>query len=153
MSNATFCPATSSIVSIRRECVEKCGLFDEKLVSLQDWDYWFRIAHEFQFIHIPMVLAHFRQHLGDRTSHNEEKRRKGLDQIINKWHEKINVNKLSKNLIISIFYKNSKNLLISGDKLAAFKESLKLLDPDVLSIMSIKQFIKLLITISKRHKK
>lgn len=50
MGKASFCPATSSIVSIRRECVEKCGLFDESLVSFQDWDYWFRIAHVFQFI-------------------------------------------------------------------------------------------------------
>ncbi len=143
MSKAKFCPATSSIVSIKRDCVTKCGLFDESLVSFQDWDYWFRIAQKFKFVHIPAVLVHFRQHLGDRTSHNEEKRRKGLNQIINKWKDKINVNEFSRSFIISIYYKNSKNLLVSGDKLTAFRKSFKLLNLEVLSISSVKKFIRL----------
>ena len=145
MGSGNFCPATSSIVSIRRECTEKCGLFDEKLVSFQDWDYWFRIAHVFGFVHLPMVLVHFRQHLGDRTSHNEEKRRKGLSQIINKWNDKINVKDFSRNFITSIYYKNTKNLIVSGKKIQAFKQSLKLLSFEVLSFMSVKQFVRLFI--------
>lgn len=149
MGNARFCPATSSIVSIRRECVEKCGLFDENLVSFQDWDYWFRIAHDFKFVHIPVVLVNFRQHLGDRTSHNEEKRRKGLNQIVNKWDNRINTNAFSRSFIISIYYKNSRNLLLSGDKVAAFKKSLKLFNPEVLSINSVKSFVKLSLDLIK----
>lgn len=148
MGKAIFCPATSSIVSIKRECVDKCGLFDENLVSFQDWDYWFRIAHAFQFAHIPIVLVYFRQHLGDRTSNNEEKRRKGLNQIIHKWHAEINVKEFSRNFIISIYYKNSRNLMISGEKLEAFKKSFKLLSTDIFSIKSIKRFIKLLLELA-----
>lgn len=143
MSKAEFCPATSSIVSIKRECAEKCGLFDENLVSFQDWDYWFRIAHEFAFIHTPVVLVHFRQHLGDRTSHNENKRRKGLSQICNKWKKEINVTEFTKNAVISIYSKNAKNAILTGEKYIAFKKSLKLLNTEILSIRSIKSFIKL----------
>lgn len=143
MSKAKFCPATSSIVSIKRECIEQCGLFDESLVSFQDWDYWFRIAHKFQFVHIPVVLVHFRQHLGDRTSHNEDKRRKGLNQICNKWQKEINVAEFTKNAIISIYAKNAKNAILTGEKYTAFNKSLKLLDAKVLSLKSIKSFIKL----------
>lgn len=152
MSKAKFCPATSSIVSIKRDCVTKCGLFDESLVSFQDWDYWFRIAQTFEFVHIPAVLVHFRQHLGDRTSHNEEKRRKGLNQIINKWKDKINVNEFSRSFIISIYYKNSKNLLVSGDKLTAFRKSFKLFNLEVLSISSVKKFIRLSVELATNKK-
>jgi len=149
MGNAKFCPATSSIVSITRSAVQKCGLFDENLVSFQDWDYWFRIAHEFEFAHIPVVLVNFRQHLGDRTSHNEEKRRKGLSQIVNKWGNRINIDAFSRTFMISIYYKNSRNLLLSGNKLGAFKKSLKLFGLEVLSINSVKSFVKLSLDLIK----
>lgn len=147
MGNAKYCPATSSIVSIKKECVEKCGLFDESLASFQDWDYWFRIAHIFSFAHIPEVLVHFTQHLGDRTSQNENKRKKGLNQICSKWGEKINVNEFTQNAIISIYFKNAKNALLAGQKYTAFKKSLKLLNSEILSIKSIKGFIKLTLQI------
>lgn len=145
MGNAQFCPATSSIVSIKRECVEKCGLFDENLASFQDWDYWFRIAHLFKFEHIPIVLAHYRQHLGDRTSYNENKRRKGLNQICEKWAGEINVKEFSGNFIRGIYYKNSKNALMAGKKFSAFKKSLQLFNKEIFGIESIKGFTKLLL--------
>lgn len=148
MGNAKFCPATSSIVTIKRECVEKCGLFDESLVSFQDWDLWFRIAHIFRFVHVPMVLVHYTQHLGDRTSHNESKRRKGLNQICNKWGEKINVEKFTRNSVISIYYKNSQNALMTGEKFKALKKSFNLLRTEIFGIKSIKMFIKLLLQLA-----
>lgn len=143
MGKAKFCPATTSMVSIRRECVEKCGLFDENLVSFQDWDYWFRIAHNFKFLHIPIILVHFRQHLNSRTSQNEENRLKGLKQICNKWENEIDNKIFFRRWIRSIYYKNSLNALLAGDKPTAFKKSLRLLNSEVISIHSIKSFISL----------
>ena len=147
MGRAKFCPATSSIVSIKKECVEQCGMFDESLVSFQDWDYWFRIAHNYIFMHIPTVLVHYTQHLGDRTSQNEDKRRKGLNQICDKWKKEINVTQFKKNSIISIYYKNSRNALLSGAKLTAVKESFKLLNTEIFGIKSVKSFVKVLLQI------
>ncbi|MEP6595446.1 MAG: glycosyltransferase family 2 protein [Ginsengibacter sp.] len=143
MSQGKFCPATSSAVSIKRECIKECGLFDEGLVSFQDWDYWFRIAHVFQFSYIPKILVHYKQHLGDRTSHNESKRRLGLNQICNKWKNELSTQMFIKNFIQTIYYKNSRNALMAGEKLYAFKESFKLLNREVISIRSIKNFIKI----------
>jgi glycosyltransferase involved in cell wall biosynthesis len=149
MGKGAFCPATSSIVTIKRECVDDCGLFDENLPSFQDWDYWFRIAHEFKFAHIPEVLVHFRQHLGDRTSQNENKRRNGLQQITSKWAQEIDVNQFTKTSLSSIYYKNARNALLAGKKMTAFKNSLKLFDAKVLGLRSIKGFIKLCLSILK----
>ncbi len=151
MGKVEFCPSTCSVVSIKRECVEKCGLFDETLVNLEDWDYWFRIAHFFEFSRISKVLAHYNWHLGDRTSHDESKRRTGLNQVCNKWNGKINTPVFKKNLIRSIKYNNSRNSLMAGEKLNAFKKSLKLLNKEVISVKSIRNFIKIsLDTIIKR---
>jgi glycosyltransferase involved in cell wall biosynthesis len=116
MGKAKFCPASTSMVSIRRKCIEKCGLFDEKLLSFQDWDYWFRIAHKFKFIHIPMILVHFRQHLRGRTSQNEESRLKGLKQICDKWGKEIDIKIFLRYWIRSMYHKNSLNALLAGDK-------------------------------------
>jgi glycosyltransferase involved in cell wall biosynthesis len=142
MGKAEFCPQ-SSCVTIKRECVIKCGLFDETLANLQDWDYWFRIAHFFEFAFVPSILVHYKEHLGDRTSRNETKRRKGLDQICKKWKTEIDVPTFKRNTIKNLYYKNSANELMAGNKLTAFKKSFKLLSKEVISIKSIKNFIKI----------
>lgn len=149
MGKGSFCPATSSIVTIKRECINECGLFDETLPSFQDWDYWFRIAHKFKFAHIPEILVHFTQHLGDRTSQNEFKRRNGLQQITSKWAQEIDVNQFTKTSLSSIYYKNARNALLAGKKMTAFKNSLKLFDLKVVSLRSLKGFIKLCFSIIK----
>jgi glycosyltransferase involved in cell wall biosynthesis len=147
MGKAEFCPPTSSMVTITRECVNKCGLFDETLASLQDWDYWFRIGHFFDFSHLPEVLVHFNQHLGDRTSQNEMRRREGLRQITDKWENEINISVFRQNLIRSIYYKNSRNALMAGNKMTAFKNSFKLLKREVLNITSFRNFVKIILDI------
>ena len=43
-----------------RECVEKIGLFDEKLQVLEDWDYWIRLSKFYDFIHIPKITSEYR---------------------------------------------------------------------------------------------
>jgi len=142
-----FCPNTSSIVSIKRECIERCGLFDEKLVSFEDWDFWFRIAHVFEFSHVPEVLVHYNQHLGDRNSQSEITRRMGLDQICNKWGNKIDSIEFKKKFIGSVYYKNSRNALMAGEKFSAFKKSLKLLNLEVISKRTVRNFIKIILVI------
>lgn len=152
MKTAEFCPATSSMVSIKRACVEKCGLFDDTLVSLQDWDYWFRIAHFFKFSHIPVMLVLYKQHLGDRTSNNENKRRKGLEQIAKKWKDEIDISVFKKNIFRNLYFKNSRNALIAGEKFTAFKKSFKLLRRGVISRKSIKLFLVIMAGIITRKR-
>ncbi|MBA2563519.1 MAG: glycosyltransferase family 2 protein [Chitinophagaceae bacterium] len=150
MGKAKFCPATTSMVSIKRECIERCGLFDETLVSFQDWDYWFRIAHNFRFIHVPIILVHFRQHLGNRTSQNENDRLEGLKQICDKWKKEIEIKRFFRSWIRIFYYRNSLNALLAGDKSTAFKKSLKLLNSKVICINSIRSFFSLLMHLSRR---
>ncbi len=47
---------------IPRVAFEKVGRFNESLRTTQDYDLWFRMAREFNFIHIPKVLVNARSH-------------------------------------------------------------------------------------------
>lgn len=144
------CPSTSSIVSINRKCVEKCGLFDEMLINMEDWDYWFRIAHFYKFSHIPQVLVHYNWHLQNRSSQNQINRRRDLSRIFTKWKDEINAALFAEKIYRSMYYNDSKSALITGDKFDAFKKSFKLLNKKVVGIRSIKQFIKINIGIFKK---
>lgn len=153
MRKARFCPASSSIVSIKRECVKKCGLFDQNLVSFQDWDYWFRLAHHFEFVHIPKVLVHYRQHLQNRTSIDEGKRKKGLEQICNKWQNEIYTEVFTKSFKKILYYNSSMNALRAGKKLTAIKKSARLLNKEVIGKKAIFSFLSLSASISFESKK
>lgn len=47
---------------IPKECFEKYGNFNEKLLTVQDYELWFRFAKQYEFIHIPRVLIKSRLH-------------------------------------------------------------------------------------------
>jgi glycosyltransferase involved in cell wall biosynthesis len=79
------CPATSSLVSVRRSVLEQSGLFDPDLISVQDWDLWLRVAEVGSFATITDPLIYFRQHQGVRTSRDPTRRLRGISQIEQKW--------------------------------------------------------------------
>ena len=153
MGEAKFCPTTSSIVSIKRDVIKSFGVFDEGMTSFQDWDYWFRIAHNFKFVHIPKTLVHFRQHLGDRISQNEGKRLEGIKQICTKWGKEIDVEKFTKSMKRILYYQLSINALMSGNKWAFMRKSIHLLYIKNISPRSISSFINLWLHLVIRNRK
>lgn len=61
-------PVNGCTVLIPKICFDRVGVFDERLLANQDYDFWFRLAKEFRFIHIPEVLIKSRLH-PDQGSH------------------------------------------------------------------------------------
>jgi glycosyltransferase involved in cell wall biosynthesis len=51
-----------STVMLRRQCVERVGLFDEDIAFGLDHDLWLRIAHEYRFDFVPEVVARYTIH-------------------------------------------------------------------------------------------
>lgn len=41
---------------------DECGYFDESLRTTQDYDFWFRVAKKYRFLHTPTVLVKARIH-------------------------------------------------------------------------------------------
>jgi glycosyltransferase involved in cell wall biosynthesis len=79
------CPPSSSVVMVRRSVLLEAGLFDESLPSFQDYDMWLKVARQHQIVSHEGVVAKFIQHDGQRTSINFDKRKAGLDLIVEKW--------------------------------------------------------------------
>ena len=73
---------TSSIL-LRRECFEKCGLFDENMPTSSDYDMWIRISKDFSFEIIKKALVNYYIH-GDKLTFNYEKKIKGLEVLLEK---------------------------------------------------------------------
>lgn len=52
----------TSTVCIRRDVIERCGLFDTALVTRSDWEYWVRVAREYAFGSLNRPLCYYRIH-------------------------------------------------------------------------------------------
>ena len=46
---------------IAREAIESTGGFREDLISAEDWDYWIKLAHHWEFVLIPKRQVFYRQ--------------------------------------------------------------------------------------------
>jgi len=52
---------------IPKSCFDQCGLFDESLKIVQDYDMWFRLASAYTIDHFPEVLVRSRYHINQGT--------------------------------------------------------------------------------------
>ncbi len=74
------CIGGCSMPLIRKEVFDKCGLFDEELLSLQDYDMWLRIAKEYHINYVPGVLVR-KYTLSDSITGNFQKKKQGYEKI------------------------------------------------------------------------
>jgi glycosyltransferase involved in cell wall biosynthesis len=67
---------------VRRAAVHRVEGFDEHLTSLEDWDFWLRIAHAgCHFGSIPVTLAFYRKMAGTMSTNSERMYRNALTII------------------------------------------------------------------------
>ena len=59
---------SGSNVLIRREAIESVGYFDESLKSCEDWDYWMRLAPQWDFVVVPKPQIIYRLSSGAMSS-------------------------------------------------------------------------------------
>jgi glycosyltransferase involved in cell wall biosynthesis len=74
---------TTSSVLLRRECFERCGLFDENMPTGSDYDMWIRISEKFSFEIIKDALVNYYIH-ENRLSINYGKKIRGLEILFEK---------------------------------------------------------------------
>jgi len=57
-----------SVAMIRRECLDRVGLFDTRLRAREDWDMWIRIARHFPVGTVPRVLVGYTRSQNNMSS-------------------------------------------------------------------------------------
>jgi glycosyltransferase involved in cell wall biosynthesis len=80
-SNLVEC---GSVAMVRRDCFEKCGVFDCNLGSfVEDWDMWLRIARTYLFKVVKEPLVYYRQ-VTNSASRNWEAMAKSYQLVVEK---------------------------------------------------------------------
>lgn len=61
VSELLFLFVATPTVLIKKECLEQSGMFDERLLRLQEWELWIRLAetYRFAYIHEPLVISRY----------------------------------------------------------------------------------------------
>lgn len=83
---------------LKKEIFDRCGLFDIRLKSLEDWDMWLRVVQKgYKFSHTNQLLAHYRRHSNSMS---------------------INVNRMAENsfAVVEKFFNDGQNRNISWKK-------------------------------------
>ena len=68
---------------LRRDCLEKTGLFDEDLPRLQDWEFWLRLARHYRFTWVAQPLVRLLPG-SDRISSNPQALPAAVQHILEK---------------------------------------------------------------------
>lgn len=136
---------TPSTVLVRKECIEKTGLFDEKISYGVDYDFWIRISryYHFEFIEEPLVIYHV--HEGN-MSKNPYVVSKGFDEVMKKHGIKL--------LYVDRDYYSEKYLslgvmfLLSGDTNRGMKNLIKSL---ILNPYDIRTYIYIILSFGGKN--
>src|SRR5262245_38128505 len=80
------CIGGTSSVLLRKNCLQKVGLFDENLPRSQDYDLWLRIANGFLFEYVPEPLYKYYIH-ENRNSTNLDAASRGLQILARKYRD------------------------------------------------------------------
>jgi len=72
---------SASMVLVRREALNKVGLFHEDFLIGEDWEMWLRIAKSYQIDYVPEFIANLRV-LDNGMQKNYPKMAKGLDYML-----------------------------------------------------------------------
>jgi glycosyltransferase involved in cell wall biosynthesis len=80
------CIGGTSSVLLRKNCLQKVGLFDENLPRSQDFDLWLRIANVFLFEYVPEPLYKYYIH-ENRISTNLDVLSRGLEIVAKKYKD------------------------------------------------------------------
>src|SRR5262245_7131825 len=78
-------PISTSSILLRRECFEKCGMFDESMLACSDYDMWIRMSKKFSFKIIENILIKYYINENGLTF-NYEKKVRSLEILLKK-HE------------------------------------------------------------------
>lgn len=73
-----------SVVTLRREAIDRCGAFDEALLGTDDWDLWLRIAHDYEICADSEPLVLYRVH-NTQLSRDAAAMRLMEVQVMRKW--------------------------------------------------------------------
>jgi glycosyltransferase involved in cell wall biosynthesis len=112
-----------STVVVRKKCFEVCGVFDETLRGIEDWELWLRITRHFHILGLHPPLAGIRQHLSNISANVPAMlltERRAIDMQI-PYLSKLDYRKR----VARLYYLNADRSVHNGNRTQAFRLLLK----------------------------
>ena len=106
-----WCPTTTSLFLIKKECFTEACMFDESLKGFQDYDLWLRMSQKYKFNFSDKLLVIKCEHSFEQLAMNPIKRQNALDTLESKWKcllsslEMSHIQKTVKDFQKKIFYR------------------------------------------------
>jgi glycosyltransferase involved in cell wall biosynthesis len=91
---------------IRRDAIEKIGLFDESLTSAEDWEFWVRLASQYEFVCVSVPQILYRQSLRSMSANLTNLEKEALKVIDRNFLQAPKELQNLKHKSISILYLN-----------------------------------------------
>ena len=73
-----------SMTMFSRKAIDDCGMFDERMLSSQDYDLYIRISEKYEFAYVAKPLV-YRYLLEESITKNSEKQKRGWDLFTEKY--------------------------------------------------------------------
>lgn len=80
---------SNSFPLLRKKYVEKVRLYDESLLSSQDWDLWIRLSNTYEVRCVKEPLVNYYEHKGEKITSNPKARIKGSKIFYSKYKDLI----------------------------------------------------------------
>lgn len=89
-----WCPTTTSMFLVKKECFEQSGNFDDSLQSFQDYDMWLNLSRNYKFDYCDEPLIVKYEHGFEQLASNPAKRQHALNTLQSKWNKLLNIKEL-----------------------------------------------------------
>lgn len=86
-------PIHTSTLVVRKSCLDKIGLFDEKMRYMEDRDAWTKLSMYWDFEYIPEALTKAYYHGNSHLSYNLEGQTQGRQIFLSRYHYLLKKNK------------------------------------------------------------
>ena len=86
----------TSSVMLKREVYQSIKFFDNQFFGVEDWDYWIRVAKEFNIAYINVCLTYYRENISGISKNL--KRQLAQEHLLRNKHLTLNVSKRIRNL-------------------------------------------------------
>jgi len=121
-----------STVMLRRECLERVGLFDEAIAFGLDHDLWIRVAHECRFDFVPGIVARYTIHQR-QLSNDAFVIAKGHADLLRKYGSRL---RLNRRRVGRIYFSLGREMCLRGQSAGGRRALLKALRANPLNVRS-----------------
>jgi len=139
---------SASSAMVRRDVLDRVGMFDERMHYAEDWDLWLRVASAYPFAKVDEPIAYLLQRLGSHGSSADALRDASvalLDRAFNSYAS--NHRRLQERALAEVYFRSAIDHHSAKARTAAGRDLLQTLRRNPLHLLAYRPLVRLAIPI------